>query len=156
MATNRIQVNGSNPSPDRLDYNLVAGAGVTLTGADDATNQISKCTVALGGAASDAPTLAGSLSVTKFFGEGIGAALASAATITPTNSVHHVTGTTQITTITAPAVAVSGMTVSVCLIPDAIWSTGTSGNIALGSTAVVSKALWLTYDPGTSKWYPSY
>lgn len=156
MPVNRIQAGGTNPSPDRPDFNIAAGAGITVAASDDATNFVSKCTVSLGGAASDTPSLAGSLSVAKFFGEGVGAVLASAATITPTNTVHHVSGTTQITTITAPAIATGSNSVSVGLIPDGLWSTGTSGNIALGSTAVVSKILWLTYDPAQSKWYPSY
>lgn len=156
MAVNRIQVGGSVPSPDRQDYNLVAGSGVTLTAADDSTNNVSKCTVSLGGSASDASSLPGSFSVAKFFGEGVGAVLASASTIAPTNSIHHVSGTTQITTITAPAIATGSNTVTIGLIPDGLWSTGTSGNIALGTTAVVSKVVWLTYDPVQSKWYPSY
>lgn len=36
------------------------------------------------------------------------------------------------------------------------WTTGTSGNIALASTATVSRAMTMCYDSGTSKWYPSY
>jgi len=87
----------------------------------------------------------------------VGPALASAATIAPTSPMHHVTGTTQITTITAPAnFAVSGMGGCVVLIPDGAWSTATTGNIGLASTATVSKALTMCYDSGTSKWYPSY
>lgn len=47
MAVNRIQVGGSAPSPDRQDFNLVAGSGITLTASDDATNSVSKATVAM-------------------------------------------------------------------------------------------------------------
>lgn len=46
MPVNRIQVGGSNPSPDRQDFNLVAGTGVGITAADDATNNVSKATFA--------------------------------------------------------------------------------------------------------------
>jgi hypothetical protein len=42
------------------------------------------------------------------------------------------------------------------LIPTGLWTTGTSGNIALATTAVVSRALIMTYDHNTTKWYPSY
>jgi hypothetical protein len=42
------------------------------------------------------------------------------------------------------------------LIPDGAWTTATTGNIALASTAVVSKAITMCYDNGTTKWYPSY
>ena len=88
---------------------------------------------------------------------GVGTALASAATIAPTSPMHHVTGTSQITTITAPAnFTVSGMGGCVVLIPDGTWTTGTTGNIALASTATVSRAITMCYDNGASKWYPSY
>lgn len=80
------------------------------------------------------------------------AAVASASTIAPNQGVTHVTGTTAIETITVPEGLVAGGQIT--LIPDALGSTGTSGNIALGSTFVVSKALILTWDG--SKWYPSY
>lgn len=87
----------------------------------------------------------------------VGSSIASASTIAPTSPITHVTGTTTINTITAPSLfAQSGYGGHLILIPDGLWSTGTSGNIAIGSTAVVSKALILTYDNGTSKWYPSY
>jgi len=89
--------------------------------------------------------------------QAVGAALASASTITPTSPMHHVTGTTQITAITAPAnFTVSGMGGCIVFIPDGAWTTGTTGNIALASTATVSRALTMCYDNGTSKWYPSY
>lgn len=84
------------------------------------------------------------------------APLASATTIAPTADITHITGTTAINTITPPAPATAGGTYTGCirLIPDGLWTTTTSGNIALASTAVVSKELEVCYD-GT-KWYPSY
>jgi hypothetical protein len=89
--------------------------------------------------------------------QAVGTALASAATIAPTSPIHHITGTTQITTITAPAnFTVSGMGGCIVFIPDGAWTTGTTGNIALASTATVSRALTMCYDNGASKWYPSY
>lgn len=81
------------------------------------------------------------------------AAVASASTITPSGPLFHVTGTTAITGITLPVGFVSG---SITIIPDGTFTTTTATNIALGSTAVVSKPLTLTYDPATAKFYPSY
>ncbi len=91
----------------------------------------------------------------NFLNQGIGAALASGTTIAPTNFITHVTGTTTIQTITVPA-AFSLIGGELVLIPDGLWSTGTSGNIAIATTGVVSKALTMRYDPITAKWYPSY
>jgi hypothetical protein len=45
---------------------------------------------------------------------------------------------------------------SLTLIPTGLWVSNTAGNIALGTTAVINKALIVTYDSGTTKWYPSY
>lgn len=86
--------------------------------------------------------------------QAIGAAVASADTIAATGPIFHVTGSTQINTITAPLGCTSGCTITI--IPDGVFTTGVTGNIALASMSVVSKALILTYDAGTSKWYPSY
>ena len=81
--------------------------------------------------------------------------VASSATIAPTTRIVFVSGTTAINTITAPA-GISTTGGQITLIPTGLWSTTTSGNIALVTTAVVNKALIMTYDSGTSKWYPSY
>jgi hypothetical protein len=92
----------------------------------------------------------------KTLSQSVGTAIASATTIAPTNGIVHVTGTTAIATITVPAVLSGGGTFTGCLnlIPDGLWTTTTAGNIALASTAVVSRVLTVCYD-GT-KWYPSY
>lgn len=81
--------------------------------------------------------------------------IASATTIAPTTSIVFVSGTTAIATITPPAPIASGGG-QITIIPTDLWTTTTAGNIALGTTAVVSKALILTYDVTTTKWYPSY
>jgi len=81
--------------------------------------------------------------------------IASATTIAPVTPVVFISGTTAIATITAP----TGITLTggqITLIPTGIFTTTTAGNIALASTAVVSKALIMTYDATTTKWYPSY
>jgi hypothetical protein len=81
--------------------------------------------------------------------------LASAGTIAPTTPIAFVSGTTTINTITAPTPFANGGG-QITLIPTGLWATSNAGNIAIASTAVVSKALILTYDVTTGKWYPSY
>jgi hypothetical protein len=80
--------------------------------------------------------------------------IASAATIQPLTPITFVSGTTTINTITVPAEFVGGG--QIILIPTGIFLTGTSGNIAVATTSVVSRALIMTYDAITAKWYPSY
>lgn len=81
--------------------------------------------------------------------------IASAATIAVTTPSARISGTTTITTITPPP-GVKDSGGQVVLIPTGLWSTNTGGNIALASTAVVNKALTMTWDPFASLWYPSY
>lgn len=81
--------------------------------------------------------------------------IASATTIAPTTSIVFVSGTTAIATITAPS-PISAGGGQITIIPTGLFTTTTAGNIALGSTAVVGKALIMTYDATTGKWYPSY
>ena len=80
--------------------------------------------------------------------------IASAATIQPLTPITFVSGITTINTITVPAEFVGGGQIT--LIPTGIFLTGTSGNIAVATTSVVSRALIMTYDATTAKWYPSY
>ena len=80
--------------------------------------------------------------------------IASAATIQPQTPVVFVSGTTNVVTITPPPEMVGGGQITI--IPTGIFATTTAGNIALATTAVVSKALIMTYDKATNKWYPSY
>lgn len=83
--------------------------------------------------------------------------IASATTIAPVKSLVHITGTATIQTITPPTnLATTGQGGCIRLIPDGLFSTNTSGNIALASTAAVSRVLQMCYDNATSKWYPSY
>lgn len=81
--------------------------------------------------------------------------IVSASTIQPVAPIQFVSGTTAIVTITVPPeFAVGGGQLT--LIPTGIWTTTTAGNIALASTAVVSRAVTMFYDAATAKWYPSY
>ena len=81
--------------------------------------------------------------------------IASATTIAPTTPIAFVSGTTAVVTITAAAPISTGGG-AITLIPTGIFTWTTAGNIALAGTAVVSKALTMTYDATTTKWYPSY
>jgi hypothetical protein len=81
--------------------------------------------------------------------------LASAATIAPTTAIAFVSGTAAIATITPPA-SLGSFSNRITLIPTGVFTTTAAGNIALASTAVVSRALTMTYDATTTKWYPSY
>jgi hypothetical protein len=81
--------------------------------------------------------------------------IASATTINPVKSITFVSGTTAVVTITAPGpIATGGGTIT--LIPTGAFTWTTAGNIAVAGTAVVSRALTLTFDVTTTKWYPSY
>ena len=83
--------------------------------------------------------------------------IASATTIAPVNPIVFVSGTTQIATITPPTGFTGGSGGQITIIPTGLFTTTiTGGNIALASVAVVSKALIMTYDSATTKWYPSY
>lgn len=81
--------------------------------------------------------------------------IASATTIAPTTPIAFVSGTTAVVNITAAAPISTGGG-AITLIPTGVFTWTTAGNIALAGTAVVSKALTMTYDATTTKWYPSY
>lgn len=86
-----------------------------------------------------------------------GGDIASASTIAPTDSVVRVTGTTTVSTITVPTnCAVASTACQITIIPTGAFATNTAGNIGLASTAVVGKALIMTYAHTQAKWYPSY
>jgi hypothetical protein len=81
--------------------------------------------------------------------------VASATTIAPTTPIVFISGTTAIVNITAPSpISLGGGQIT--LIPLAAFTTTVAGNIGLASTAVVRRALIMTYDATTAKWYPSY
>lgn len=83
------------------------------------------------------------------------ATIASATTIAPTKQITFISGTTAIVTITAPApISAGGGTIT--LIPTGVFTWTAAGNIAVLGTAVVNRALTMTYDVTTTKWYPSY
>ena len=144
---------------------LTVGGASNLIIGKNATNGVTAQILKGGGSAWDfdlknsagsdvmlVPTNTNSLVLGSFLGIiSLGSAVASAATITPSGPLFHVTGIATVTTINLPFAGFIG---SITIIPDGLFSTGTAGNIALASVAAVSKALVMTYD-GT-KWYPSY
>jgi hypothetical protein len=81
--------------------------------------------------------------------------IASATTIAPTAPITFISGTSNIVTITPPS-PISTTGGSLTLIPTGAFVSNTAGNIALGTTAIVSRALVMTWDATTVKWYPSY
>ena len=82
-------------------------------------------------------------------------AITSATTITPLQALSFIQGTTAIATITAPTnISLQGGQIT--LIPQAAFTTTTGGNIAIASTAVAGRSMIMTYNPATTKWYPSY
>jgi hypothetical protein len=81
--------------------------------------------------------------------------VASATTIAPTTPIAFVSGTAAVVNITAAApISTGGGTIT--LIPTGAFTWTTAGNIAVAGTAVVNRALTMTYDATTTKWYPSY
>jgi hypothetical protein len=77
----------------------------------------------------------------------------AAGLVTPSGPLFHITGTAAITGFNIPVGFTGG---SFTVIPDGAFTTTTANNIAIASTAVVSKPLTFTFDAGTAKFYPSY
>jgi hypothetical protein len=104
-------------------------------------------------------TLTGNLTATAVIGfsatDAVAPTVPSGSTITPLKPIAFISGTTVVNTISVPSVMLlTGGTIT--LIPTGAFTWTTAGNIAVAGTAVVSKALIMTYDYGTGKWYPSY
>lgn len=141
--TNSIFIGANSASKDAAGYNHEIVIGTNAVG-------LGSNTLVLG---SD------NITGTRIFGlQSFGTVadtISSASTITVNRQISFVSGTTTINTITPPF-PISTTGGQITLIPLGLWSTSTSGNIALSTTAVLNKALTMTYDANTSKWYPSY
>ena len=125
-------------------FNGLAGAvtGVTVGG----TNTFTALNTFQGGAA-----------IYGIVSTGITApTIASATTITPTKAITFISGSAAIQAIIPPSGISTAAGGQITLIPTGAFTTTTAGNIALASTAVQYKAMIMTYDGGTTKWYPSY
>lgn len=104
-------------------------------------------------------TLTGNLTAPAVIGfsatDAVAPTVSSGSTITPLKPIAFISGTTVVNTISVPSVMLlTGG--SITLIPTGAFTWTTAGNIAVAGTAVVNKALIMTYDYGTGKWYPSY
>jgi hypothetical protein len=84
------------------------------------------------------------------------AAVASfAGVIVPSGPLFHVTGAEAVTGFTNASMI--GFTLGrFTIIPDGTFTWTNATNIALGGTAVVSKALEFVWDANAVKWFPSY
>ena len=118
---------------------------LTLTGTLNAANISSFNTLTANNA---------SVSTFTAMSGGVGT-IASASTIAPVKQITYISGTAAIVTIT-PQAPISGANGSIILIPTGAFTWTTAGNIAIAGTAVVGKALHMTYTDSTGKWYPSY
>lgn len=74
--------------------------------------------------------------------QGVGTPLSSAPTLSPTNAIHHVTGTAAVSNIALPP----NFTGDVTLIADDGFSTVTGGNIAAAVSAPAGRAIRFTSD----------
>lgn len=81
----------------------------------------------------------------------VGPGIASAATIAPTNRIHHVTGTAAIVNITPPYPDFQG---DICLIPDGIWTWTAAGNIGVLGTSTAGNGVPITFTFDGLKWWP--
>lgn len=73
--------------------------------------------------------------------------------ITPTSRVHTL-GAGLVKTITVPAV-MAGKAGYIDLLPTAAYTTDTSSNVKLATTAVIGRTMRMVYD-GSTSWWPSY
>jgi hypothetical protein len=82
------------------------------------------------------------------------ATIASSATIAPVGFLTDVSGTVPITTITPPVTGQHMLAFRFTTASPGVM--GTTGNIALATTTVTTKVLFMVYDPTSAKYYPSY
>ena len=127
------------------------GANATFNGDLTLTGTLSLATLSIVGVLS-----ATSLTTSEFTSMSGGVnTIASASGITPVKEITFISGTAAIETIATQA-PITGANGTIILIPTGAFTWTTAGNIAIAGTAVVGKALHMTYTNGTGKWYPSY
>jgi hypothetical protein len=127
------------------------GANATFNGDLTLTGTLSLATLSVVGALS-----ATSLTTSTFTALSGGTnTIASATSITPVKEINFISGTAAIDTIvTQPPI--TGANGTIILIPTGAFTWTTAGNIAIAGTAVVGKALHMTFSGSSLKWYPSY
>lgn len=114
--------------------------------------------VVLSGLPTDFPGFAPSIKAQQDFIPnafyGFSAPVASATTIVASGPLFHVTGTTSIATITAPAGYVEGGEITIVFDGVAAWTA--AGNIAVaGTPTTAGSAVTFIFDQGSGKWHPS-
>jgi len=77
-----------------------------------------------------------------------GTDIASAATISPTNFIHQVTGVVTVATINAP----TGFAGPLMLYAKDGFAVNTAGNITPAATVVAGHGILLAYHPAVAKW----
>ena len=127
------------------------GANATFNGDLTLTGTLSLATLSIVGALS-----ATSLTTSTFTALSGGTnTIASATSITPVKSINFISGTAAIETIVTQA-PITGANGTIILIPTGAFTWTTAGNIAIAGTAVVGRALHMTFSGSSLKWYPSY
>jgi hypothetical protein len=127
------------------------GANATFNGDLTLTGTLSLATLSVVGALS-----ATSLTTSSFTALSGGTnTIASATSITPVKSINFISGTAAIETIVTQA-PITGANGTIILIPTGAFTWTTAGNIAIAGTAVVGRALHMTFSGSSLKWYPSY
>jgi hypothetical protein len=83
----------------------------------------------------------------------VGPKITAAATIAPSKMIHHVTGTTTVTTITVPHTGFAG---PLYLIADSVFAWNSTANIVADptTTLVAGHAYGFIYDARAAKWSP--
>jgi hypothetical protein len=81
--------------------------------------------------------------------------IASASGIGPVKEITYISGTAAIATI-SPQPPLTANNGTIILIPTGVFTWTTADNIAVAGTAVVGRALHMTYVSSNAKWYPSY
>lgn len=148
---------------EMLFVESVSGTQVKVLRGQLGTQQVAHLTAStvLAGAPSDFPNFtpaqgASTQSQPSRY-EGSGAIVATAATITPSGSFFHTTGTTAVVTINAPSADFVEGEITIVFDGSSAGLTWTAaGNIAVAGTATTAASMvTFRYDPVSAKWHPS-
>ena len=143
-----LVLSGSLTASGLASTGAITGDTLVLSGASGALNAVS--------IAANNDLTANNASIATFIAMSGGVnTVASAGTIAPVKRIAYISGTAAISTIT-PQSPILGTNGTIILIPTAIFTWDALGNIAIAGTAVVGRALHMTFTNTTSKWYPSY
>ena len=143
-----IVLSGSLTASGLATTGAITGDTLVLSGASGALNAVS--------IAANNDLTANNASIATFIAMSGGVStIASTGTIAPTKEIAYISGTAAIATI-SPQAPILGTNGTIILIPTGAFTWTTAGNIAIAGTAVVGRALHMTFTNTTGKWYPSY